>query len=77
MLNSKSTLFYPESFNGKTRSVYLIGEGYFKVRPDKEHPFIVKGADFQVTALGTEFNVKDVYKRQRTDRKSCSVSYRV
>ena len=57
MLNSKSTLFYPESFNGKTRSVYLIGEGYFKVMPDKEHPFIVKGSDFQVTALGTEFNV--------------------
>ena len=56
-LNSKSTLFYPESFNGKTRSVYLIGEGYFKVMPDKEHPFIVKGSDFQVTALGTEFNV--------------------
>lgn len=25
--------------------------------PDKEHPFIVKGSDFQVTALGTEFNV--------------------
>ena len=42
MLNSKSTLFYPESFNGKTRSVYLIGEGYFKVMPDKEHPFSVK-----------------------------------
>lgn len=57
MLNSKSTLFYPESFNGETRSVYLMGEAYFKVKPDKKHPFIVKGSDFQVTALGTEFNV--------------------
>lgn len=57
MLNSRSTLLYPEQFSGKTRSVYLIGEADFKVKPDKEHPFIVKANDCQVTALGTEFNV--------------------
>lgn len=56
-LNSHSTLFYPEKFTGKDRSVYLIGEATFKVNPDKKHPFIVKSTDFQVTALGTEFNV--------------------
>ena len=57
MLNSKSTLLYPDQFSGKTRSVYLIGEANFKVKADKKHPFIVKANDFQVTALGTEFNV--------------------
>lgn len=57
MLNSKSTLLYPEQFAGDTRSVYLIGEADFKVKPDKKHPFIVKANDCQVTALGTEFNV--------------------
>lgn len=57
MLNSKTTLLYPEQFNGKPRSVYLIGEANFQVQPDKEHPFIVKANDFQITALGTEFNV--------------------
>ena len=57
MLNSKSTLLYPEQFTGETRSVYLIGEVNFKVKPDKKHPFIVKANDYQVTALGTEFNV--------------------
>ena len=57
MLNSKSTLLYPEQFAGETRSVYLIGEANFKVKPDKKHPFIVKANDYQVTALGTEFNV--------------------
>ena len=57
MLNSKSTLLYPERFDGKTRSVYLIGEANFKVKPDKKHPFIVKANDCQITALGTEFNV--------------------
>lgn len=56
-LNSQSTLLYPQNFTGKDRSVYLIGEANFKVKPDKEHPFIVKSNDFQVTALGTEFNV--------------------
>lgn len=57
MLNSKSTLLYPKEFTGDTRSVYLIGEANFKVKPDKKHPFIVKSNSFQVTALGTEFNV--------------------
>ncbi len=56
-MNSKSTLLYPKQFTGKNRSVYLIGEANFKVKPDKKHPFIVKTNDFQVTALGTEFNV--------------------
>lgn len=37
--------------------LFLIGEANFKVKPDKKHPFIVKSNDFQVTALGTEFNV--------------------
>lgn len=57
MLNSKSTLLYPEQFTGATRSVYLIGEANFRVKPDQKHPFIVKANDFQITALGTEFNV--------------------
>lgn len=57
MLNSHSTLLYPREFTGKTRSVYLVGEANFKVKPDPQHPFIVKACDLQVTALGTEFNV--------------------
>lgn len=57
MLNSKSTLLYPDQFTGETRSVYLIGEANFKVKPDKKHPFIVKANDYQITALGTGFNV--------------------
>ncbi|WP_303011145.1 FecR family protein [uncultured Bacteroides sp.] len=57
MLNSQSVLLYPEKFEGDTRSVYLIGEANFQVKPDKDHPFIVKAKELQVTALGTEFNV--------------------
>ena len=57
LINSQSTLLYPQQFTGDTRCVYLVGEANFKVKPDKKHPFIVKSDDFQVTALGTEFNV--------------------
>ncbi len=46
-LNSQSTLLYPQEFTGKDRSVFLIGEANFKVKPDKKHPFIVKSNDFQ------------------------------
>lgn len=56
-LNSKSTLLYPKQFTGQNRSVYLVGEANFKVKPDKRHPFVVKSGDLQITALGTEFNV--------------------
>lgn len=56
-MNSMSTLLYPQQFTGKNRSVFLIGEANFKVKSNKKKPFIVKTNDFQVTALGTEFNV--------------------
>lgn len=58
MMNSTSTLIYPEKFAGDTRSVYLIGEANFKVAKNEKQPFVVKADDFQVTALGTEFDLK-------------------
>lgn len=57
LLNSQTTLLYPQQFTGKSRSVFLIGEANFKIKQDSKHPFIVKSNNFQVTALGTEFNV--------------------
>ncbi len=56
-LNSGSTLLYPDKFGRKGRSVFLIGEAGFKVQPDAKRPFVVKTDGFQVTALGTEFDV--------------------
>ena len=57
-MNSTATLLYPKQFTGKSRSVYLIGEANFKVARNEKMPFIVKSNDFQVTALGTEFNIR-------------------
>ncbi|SHG79195.1 FecR family protein [Flavobacterium johnsoniae] len=57
-LNAGSSLRYPEQFgiNGN-RNVYLIGEAFFEVAKDKEHPFIVNANQVDIKVLGTKFNV--------------------
>ena len=52
-----SKLKYPVSFTGDTRTVYLEGEAFFEVAPDKNKPFIVRTKNFSVKALGTSFNI--------------------
>lgn len=56
-LNANSTLLYPESFQGKERSVRLEGEAYFDVTKDEEHPFTVSVPDCRLKVLGTQFDV--------------------
>lgn len=57
-LNANSRLMYPTAFVEKERTVYLEGEAYFKVAPNKQQPFIVKTPNIQTRVLGTEFNVR-------------------
>lgn len=57
MLNAGSKLIYPEKFTDSERIVTLSGQAFFKVHPDKKHPFIVKTKQMNVTALGTAFEV--------------------
>lgn len=57
-LNSGTSLKYPVRFiDGNQRQVFLVGEAYFDVAPDKDHPFIVNADHLNVEVLGTEFNV--------------------
>lgn len=56
-LNAGSLLVAPEEFTGATRPVYLAGEAYFRVSPDKARPFIVHTALVDVEAVGTAFCV--------------------
>lgn len=56
-LNSGTLLLYPSSFTGDNREIYLVGEGYFKVRKQPEQPFIVRTKAMRVQVLGTEFNL--------------------
>ena len=56
-LNAKSSLTFPSQFISDCREVHLNGEGYFKVTPNKEHPFRVITSKYNIKVLGTEFNV--------------------
>lgn len=57
-LNSESTIQYSSGFNTDHREVYVEGEAYFEVTPDKKNPFIVHLKNSQVKVHGTSFNVK-------------------
>lgn len=57
-LNRNSELLYPESFDGDTRTLYLKGEAFFEVTPDKNKPFIVHSGSSKTTVLGTSFNLR-------------------
>ncbi|MBL7968313.1 MAG: DUF4974 domain-containing protein [Prolixibacteraceae bacterium] len=56
-LNSGTKLRYPNQFNQNERNVFIEGEAYFKVAPNKDLPFKVKAGDLEVEVLGTSFNV--------------------
>lgn len=56
-LNAGSTLLCPSSFSASERKVHLIGEGFFDVKKDNAHPFIVNTQFLKMQVLGTSFNV--------------------
>ncbi len=51
-----SVMTYAANFE-KNRSVSVEGEAFFSVKRDEEYPFKVKLNDFNVSVLGTKFNV--------------------
>lgn len=56
-LNSGSTIFFPEKFDGKKRIVYLTGEAYFDVTNDISKQFIVNTQKANIIVYGTKFSV--------------------
>lgn len=57
-LNSASSLSYASSLIERgNRVVKLLGEGYFEVSKDKEHPFVLQTGNQEIEVLGTHFNV--------------------
>ncbi|MGL4292027.1 MAG: FecR family protein [Bacteroidales bacterium] len=57
-INSGSKLVYASDF-GRTdqRRLSLSGEGFFEVKTDPEHPFVVDVNGLEVMAKGTAFNI--------------------
>lgn len=56
-VNSGSKVVYPAVFEKSKREIYVDGEVYLEVVPDKERPFSVNTKDLNVKVLGTSFNV--------------------
>ena len=57
-LNADSKITVPTKFDGETREITLIGEAFFEVKRDEQHPFIIKTDKIDVKVLGTSFNVQ-------------------
>lgn len=59
ILNAGSRLEYDSTaLLAGTREVTLHGEGFFKVKADENHPFMIKTGKVDVRVLGTVFNLK-------------------
>ena len=57
-MNAASSITFPLTFAGlKERRVQMSGEAYFKVRHNKNQPFLVTTQGQIVEDLGTEFNI--------------------
>ncbi|WP_221420312.1 FecR family protein [Fulvivirga sp. M361] len=67
-LNSGTSLRYPVTFlKNMDRKVSIVGEAYFDVTTDAEHPFIVNAGALNVAVLGTQFNLSSYVEDASTD----------
>lgn len=55
-VNANTRVKYPVTFEAKQREIYVDGEIYIEVFPDKKRPFVVKSNKINVHVLGTKFN---------------------
>jgi hypothetical protein len=56
-VNAGSIVVYPVKFTDNKREIFVEGEIFLDVTPDKNKPFIVKTSDISIEVLGTQFNV--------------------
>jgi ferric-dicitrate binding protein FerR (iron transport regulator) len=63
-LNAQTRFTYPALFGKHDRRVTLDGEGLFEITRDARRPFTVQTGRYDVTALGTTF---DVYAYSNSD----------
>lgn len=64
-LNGDSRISYGASFGKNSRELTLIGEAYFDIAKDPDHPMIIKTAAVTIKVLGTAFNVR-AYPDEKT-----------
>ncbi len=64
ILNAGSEVRYHKAFSTNKREVWLDGEAFFEVAENKEKPFVVYSGELEVEALGTEFNVSNLFNKE-------------
>jgi ferric-dicitrate binding protein FerR (iron transport regulator) len=64
-INAASELEFPVTFAADRRVVRLKGEGFFKVSPSRDRPFIVETGGVETRVLGTSFNVRAYEEDER------------
>ncbi len=57
-VNAGTRVVYPVEFTKEKREIYVDGEVFLDVTPDKQRPFIVRTNDIDIQVLGTKFNVQ-------------------
>lgn len=57
ILRANTTLNYPASYSAQSRSASLVGDAYFDVKPDPDHPFQLGLGKCSISVLGTQFDV--------------------
>jgi ferric-dicitrate binding protein FerR (iron transport regulator) len=57
-LNAGSTLSYDRQLGVENRDVRLVGEAFFVVKENTQHPFTVEAKGTLIHVVGTSFNVK-------------------
>ena len=56
-LNGGSKLTCAKDFGKRDRNITFEGEGVFDVQKDAKKPFVIQVGDYNVTVLGTQFNL--------------------
>lgn len=63
-LYPQAKVIYLEDTKVKQRKTRLEGKAFFKVKPNKEHPFIVNNNETSIRVLGTSFMVDGVARSE-------------
>lgn len=60
IMQPRSALEYPVSFEDDKREVFLTGQAFFEVVRDADRPFLVHAGEIVTRVLGTSFTVRNV-----------------
>lgn len=57
-LEPGASLYYPQTFEAKSRTVYLVGNGFFDIARNPAKPFVVFSENIVTKVLGTSFTIR-------------------